>query len=246
MGAQVLLSEANKKINMSNVEAVEAAQAAQQAVEQKAAKEIIAYKACADNMIADVINAKNAAIRQAKNKVKDIEKSCQIVWGSLIATLFCCLIVHPVFLEDVWDFISAPVIWSWEKLNAYAVWLEKPYYSKMTGGVEKLYAYSSGKAWILRILSFAVIFICIAGACYGIYRLWLYYRKRWCNLTKRVLFTSLGAIIVFGEVIRRYMNINLVLLLVIVQIAYLCILIYLDGYYEARYHTEKWEEIQKR
>ena len=151
-----------------------------------------------------------------------------------------------VFLEDVWDFISAPVIWSWERLIAYALWLEKPYYSKMTGGVEKLYVYSSGKAWILRILSFAVIFICIAGACYGVYRLWLYYRKRWCNLSKRVLLMSIAAIIVFGENIHRYMNTNLVLLLVIVQIAYLCILIYLDGYYEARYHTEKWKEVQER
>ncbi len=244
MGAQVLLSEANKKINMSNVEAVEAARAAQKAAEQKAAKEIIAYKASADNRIADAINAKNAAIRQAKNKVKAIEKSCTIAWGSLIATLFCCLIAHPVFLEDIWYFISAPVIWAWERLNDYDVWLEKPYYSKMVGGVEKLYAYSSGKAWILRILSFTVILICIAGVCYGVYRLWLYYRKRWCNLSKRVLLTSLGTIIVFGEGIRRYININLVLLFVIIQLAYLGILAYLDGYFESRQRLDTWIRIQ--
>ncbi len=243
-GAQVLLSEANKKINMSNVEAVEAARAAQKAAEQKAAKDIIAYKASADNRIADAINAKNTVIRQVKDKVKAIEKSCQIAWGSLIATLFCCLIAHPAFLEDIWDFIFVPVIWSWKRLNDYAVWLGKPYYSKMTSGVEKLYAYSSGKAWILRILSFTVILICIAGACYGVYRLWLYYRKRWCNLSKRVLFTSLGTIIVFGEGIRRYININLVLLFVIIQLAYLGILAYLDGYFESRQRLDTWIRIQ--
>jgi len=229
---------------MSNVEAVEVARAAKEAAEQKATKDIIAYKASADNMIADAINEKNTAIRQAKNKVKAIEKSCQIAWGSLIATLFCCLIAHPVFLEDIWYFISAPVIWAWERLNDYAVWLEKPYYSKMTGGVEKLYAYSSGKAWILRILSSVFILICMAGVCYGVYRLWLYYRKRWCNLSKRVLFTSIVAIIVFGEGIRRYMNINLVMLFVIFQLAYLGILIYLDGYFESQQQSESWIRLQ--
>ena len=243
-GAKVLLSEANKKINMSNVEAVEAARAAQKAAEQKAAKEITDYRASADNRITEAINAKNSTIRQAKDKVKAVEKSNQTAWGSLTITLFCCIIAHPVFLEDIWYFISAPIIWAWEKINDYAVWLEKPYYSKMADGVEKLYAYSSGKAWILRILSFTVILICLAGACYGLYRLWLYYRKRWCNLSKRVLFTSLGTIIVFGEGIRRYININLVLLFVIIQLAYLGILAYLDGYFESRQRLDTWIRIQ--
>ena len=242
--ARVLLSEANKKINMSNVEAVEAAQAAQKAAEQKAAKEIAEYKASADKRIADAINAKNTVIKQAKDKVKAAEKSCQIAWGSLIAMLFCCLIIHPVFLEDIWYFISVPVIWAWDKVNEYGVWLEKPYYSKMVGGVEKLYAYSSGLAWILRILSFVFLFTCIAGVCYGIYRLWLYYRKRWCNLSKRVLLVSLGAVIVFSEGIRRYMRINLALLLVIIQIAYLGILVYFDGYFDSRYRVDDWNRIQ--
>ncbi len=239
-----LLSEARKKINMSNVEAVEAAQATQKAAEQKAAKEIAEYKASADKRIADAINAKNTVIKQAKDKVKATEKSRQIAWGSLIATLFCCLIVHPLFLEDIWYFISVPVIWAWDKVNEYGVWLEKPYYSKMVGGVEKLYAYSSGLAWILRILSFVFLFACIAGACYGIYRLWLYYRKRWCNLSQRVLFASFGAIFVFGEFIRKYMSINLVLLLVIIQIAYLGILVYLDGYFENRERSDTWYRFQ--
>lgn len=61
-----LLSEARKKINMSNVEAVEAAQATQKAAEQKAAKEIAEYKASADKRIADAINAKNTVIKQEK------------------------------------------------------------------------------------------------------------------------------------------------------------------------------------
>ncbi len=241
---QVLLSEANKKINMSSVEAVEDARAAQKAAEQKAEKEITDYKISADKRIADAINAKNTAIRQAKDKVNVLKKSRQIAWGSLIATLFCCLIAHPIFLEDIWDFLFVLVIWAWERLNTYAVWLEKPYYSKLTDGVEKLYAYSSGKAWIFRILSVGFILICIAGACYGVYRLWQYYRKRWCNLSKRVLFASLGAIIVFGENIRRYMNTNLVLLIVIVQLAYLGILIYLDWYFESRQRLDTWIRVQ--
>ncbi|MCR5509838.1 MAG: DUF6040 family protein [Lachnospiraceae bacterium] len=57
-------------------------------------------------------------------------------------------------------------------------------------------------------------------------------------------FASLGAIIVFGENIRRYMNTNLVLLIVIVQLAYLGILIYLDWYFESRQQLDTWIRVQ--
>ena len=229
---------------MSNVEAVKDAQAAQKAAERKAAKDIDDYRKEADKKVSDAMSEKNTAIRQAKKEVKRAKKNQQIAWGSLLVTLLCCLIAYPTFSWDVWYFVSVPVVWSWNKLNDYAAWMEKPYYSKMVNGTEKLLAFSTGWAWFLRILTIILIIACIGASIYGIYRIALYYKKRWCNLSLKVLLASLAAIIVFGEDIREHISINLVLLLIIIQLIYLGVLAYFDGYYDTRNRTDEWEKFQ--
>ena len=52
---------------------------------------------------------------------------------------------------------------------------------------------------------------------------------------------SLAVMIVFGSSIK---SINLVLLLVIIQMVYLGVLIYLDGYYEDHHKAADWKKIQ--
>ncbi len=241
---QDLLSDTKKLVNMSNVTAVENAQAAKQAAEAKARQDIANCKEEANSKVSEAVKAKNDTIKVANAKIKAAKKSQQIAWSSLIATLFCCLMAYPVFLEDVWEFISAPIILAWDSLNIYAKWMAAPYYSKFVDGTEKLYAYPPGTAWLLRILSFALLITIIAGTCYGLYQLWLYYRKRWCNLSLRVLLVSLAAIIVFGPVLKKLLSINLILLLGILQVLYLGVLIYLDGYFDSRYKTNDWIRIQ--
>ncbi len=241
---QDLLSDTKKLVNMSNVTAVENAQAAKQAAEAKARQDIANCKEEANSKVSEAVKAKNDTIKVANSKIKAAKKSQQIAWGSLIATLFCCLMAYPVFLEDVWEFISAPIILAWDSLNIYAKWMAAPYYSKFVDGTEKLYAYPPGTAWILRILSFALLITIITGICYGLYQLWLYYRKRWCNLSLRVLLVSLAAIIVFGPVLKKLLSINLILIVGILQVLYLGVLIYLDGYFDSRYKTNDWIRIQ--
>lgn len=230
---------------MSNVKAVESAQAAQKAAERKAVKDISDYKKEADKKVSDAVTAKNTAIRQAKDIIKASKKSQQIAWGSTLITLLCCLIAYPVFSWDVWYFVSVPATWAWDKLNDYAEWMEKPYYSKMIVGTEKLYAFSTGWAWTLRVLTFLLILICVAVISFIIAQLVKYYKKRWCNLSLKVLLASLAVIIVFGECIRDYISINLVLLFIIIQAIYLGVLVYLDRYFDTRNLLSKWEEIQK-
>ncbi len=242
--AQTLLADTRKKVDMSNVEAVEAALTAKKAAERKAEKDIAAYRASADRKISNTENASKEAIRQSKDKVKTAEKNTPIAQGSLLFTLLCCLFVHPVIIDDILSFITVPVLWAWDKVNEYAIWFEEPYHSEMVGGGEKFYAYSTGMAWLLRILSFILLLACFAGTSYALYELWEYYRKRWCTLSLRVLLASLASIIVFGEIIRKYVSINLVLLFVIMQLIYLGILVYLDGYFESRYRKEEWEKLQ--
>ena len=78
------------------------------------------------------------------------------------------------------------------------------------------------------------------------YRLWLYYRKRWCALSQRILLASFAAVIVFGDIIHKIADINLVLLVIIIQILYLGLLIYLDDYFETQNRTYAWIQIQKK
>ena len=239
-----LLSDTEKLVDMSNVEAVRNAQAAKQAAEAKARQDIANCKEEANSKVSEAITAKTDTIRLANTKIKAAKKREQIAWGSLIVTLFCCLIAYPAFLEDAWEFIEAPILWVWDNLSTYSKWMATPYYSKFVDGSEKLFAYSVGVAWILRILSFALLIGSTAGICYGLYKLWLYYRKRWCNLSLHVLLVSLAVMIVFGTGIKNIMSINLVLLLIIIQIMYLGALMYLDGYFEDHHKTDNWTRIQ--
>ena len=238
------LSDTEKRVNMSSVEAVTNAQAAKLAAEAKARQDIANCKEEANNKVSEAITAKTDAIRLSNTKINAAKKREQIALGSLIVTLFCCLIAYPAFLEDAWEFIATPILWALDNLSIYAKWMVTPYYSKFVDGNEKLFAYSTGVAWILRILSFALLFASITGICYGMYKLWLYYRKRWCNLSLKVLLISLAVMIVFGVGIKSFMSINLVLLFGIIQIVYLGFLIYFDGYFDSHNKSDFWIRIQ--
>lgn len=208
------LSETEKLVNMSNVDAVRSAQAAKEAADKKAAKDIADYKMYADNRVSEAVKAKNTAVRQATEKIKAAEKNRQIAQGSLFITLLCCIIVHPVILSDAWDIVYVPAVWVWES----------------KGDVESA------------LLSLA----CVVGGGFLGYRLWLYYRKRWCALSQRILLASFAAVIVFGDIIHKIADINLVLLVIIIQILYLGLLIYLDDYFETQNRTYAWIQIQKK
>ena len=61
----------------------------------------------------------------------------------------------------------------------------------------------------------------------------------------KVVLASLAVIIVFGENIKHYIHCNLCLVFLIIQTLYLGVLIYFDGYFEVRYKTKEWEQIQQ-
>ncbi|SEM46756.1 hypothetical protein SAMN04487770_14025 [Butyrivibrio sp. ob235] len=231
---------------MSNVDAVEKAQVAQAAAELKAKKDIADYKRQADGKINEAIEAKIEAKKNAKLKVDAAKKKEQIAWGSLATILFCCLIAYPAFLNDLWDTLTQPFMWIWNGINDYAYWMKNPYYERYIEGATKRYSYSDGTAWLLRITSLILVIALIAGACYGIWISIQYYRKRWCSLSLKVLLISTGSVIVFGEGIHSIMCINLVALLIFVQVTYLGVLIYLDGYFETKSKDRYWMRIQNQ
>ena len=240
------LADTKKLVNMSNVDAVEKAQAAQAAAELKARKDIADYKELADGKVNVAVEAKIEAKKNAKLKVDTAKKRERIAWGSLAATLFCCLIAYPAFLNDLWDALTQPLIWIWNSINDYAYWLKNPYYPKYIEGATTRYSYSAGTAWLLRLTSLILVIALIVGACYGIWITVQYYRKRWCSMSLKVLLISTGAVIVFGEGIHSIMKINLIGLLLFIQVAYLGVLIYLDGYFESRNRERYWKKVQNQ
>lgn len=237
-------AELKRQVNMSSVEAVQTAQAAQKAAEQKAKRDIMACESKANGKVYAATLEKNKAIKDAKKRVRKAEKSQRTAWGSFIFTLWCCLIVHPICILDMGYFILAPIAWAWRTLTTYIEWLRKPYYTKIVGTIEKTYPYSTAWAWILRILSLLLLSVFVFCFCCVIHSLCQYYRKRWCRLSLKVLLVSIIIIVVFGEEIRKYLGINLVLIFFIIHGTYLFVLGCLDKYYESRYCSEDWKRLQ--
>lgn len=237
-------AELKKLVNMSNVMAVRSAQASQKAAESKAEKDLFNSRISANKKISEAMDEKNAAIREADRKVAIAQKERQISRTTLFITILFCLAAYPDFLIDSRDFVTGLIKWCIDKIYGFSLWLGHPYHTEFIYGLEKAIPYSTGPAWILRVLSLIFVPALIFGICYGLYRGWLYYKKRWCNLSLRVLLTSLAAVILFGEGIHEYVSINLCLLHLLIQIAYLCCLRYLDGCYKNRNKTVEWERIQ--
>ena len=145
---------------------------------------------------------------------------------------------------DIGRFVCAPIICVWDTVNIYTKWIQNPYYSKIVGTIEKTYSFSSGWAWVLRLLSLPILPVCAFCICYGILWVCQCYRKRWCMLSLKVLLVSIVIIIVFGEEIRKYVEINLIWLLIIIQAVYLYVLGKLDKYYDSINSIDDWIRIQ--
>ena len=165
---QALLSEANKMVNMSNVEAVRSAQAAKEAADQKAVKDIADNKKLADNKISEAIKAKNAVIRKADEKIKAAGRNRQIAQGSLLITLLCCLIVHPAFVSDIWDFVYVPAMWVWNSLDGpVSAILTLAFLAGIGYGIFELWRYYR-KRWCSlsqRVLLASLAIVIIFGDC---------------------------------------------------------------------------------
>lgn len=223
-------AELKKLVNMSNVMAVRAAQASQKAAESKAEKDIFSSRISANKKISEAMDEKNAAIREANQKVAIAHKERQIAWTSLFFTILFCAFAYPDFLYDTWNFVTGLIKWCIDMIYDYSLWLGHPYHTEFINSIEKTILYSAVPAWILRILSLIIVPALVFGICYWLYRVWLYYKKRWCSLSLRVLLTSLAALILFGEGFHTHFDLNLCLLYLLIQIAYLCCLRHLEFY----------------
>ena len=183
-------------------------------------------KAIADAK-AELLKAKfgmEDAIEKATEEKEAWVRKAKSLRRLLILTWLLSLICSPVILTDLWDFWIIPVTWCF---SIFSGMFQSP-------------DISIGLCIMLAILMIAAL----VGV--ALLMIWFikYYRKRWCKLSSRFLSVSFTILMTAGRTIRKYLPFNLIVMFLIAQAIYLCILLYLDGYYDARNRYSEWRDIQ--
>ena len=235
-------NDLRKKVDMSSVDAVETARRKQKEAEAREKKNVSDANKKADKAINAAKKAEAAAKDKSKKDWAAAKKTQQTSYGLLAFVLLCCAIASEKFLPDVGRFFSVPFWWLNDKLDIYISWMKVPYYTKSDSLGTHKYAFEDGMAWFLRILTALLILVAIIAIIAIIINLVIYYKKRWCSLSLKVLVCTLAVVIVFG----RFISINTLLLFFILQAVYLALLHYIDGCAENRSWEwkEKWEKVQ--
>ena len=173
------------------------------------------------------------AEKDAKESKELLERRSFLYCGMLFFTLLCQGIMNPQVRTDFAEFFSVQAHALYDSFTSYISWL-----IELSSRMENYWA------WIIRIGLSALLILSIFLCGVGLSALYKKYKKRWCTLSLKVLVGSIAIISVFGEPIRTVIHINLILLFLLVQIGYLAVLWYFDGYFANRYREDDWKEIQ--
>jgi ABC-type multidrug transport system fused ATPase/permease subunit len=222
-------------VNKSNVDAVNKAIAERnQAIKDK--KEgIREAQSRASHEIYEACQKQQKAERKANEATETLERRSFLYIGLLAFTLLCNCIMNSVVVSDLLDFFKVPSVSIYESACDYIEWL-----INLSSKLE------TGWLWTVRILLTLLIIIVSGLIIIGLYSLIKWYMSRWCTLSLKVMVITIAVISIFGEPIRSLISVNLILLFFLVQILYLFVLWYFDGYYETRSKTDEWKEIQNR
>ncbi len=185
-------------------------------------------------------NSYENELQDVKEQLRIVKHNHKIALISLLFVFICCLIKNKILLYELWDFIRTPTIWIKDKFILYINWMKMPYYTDSNIPIP----FSNGWAWTFRIITPILILAIVLGIVLGLFFIIRYYKKRWCNLSMKVVIGSLAILTIFGDIIRQYIPINLILLFLIIQILYLLILKFFDWIYEVRYGADNWKKIQ--
>lgn len=222
-------------VDKSSVDAVDRARAERDQAIRDKEKGIKAAQSQASHETYEAHQKQKDAERKAKKAIDTLKERSFLYMWLLAFTLLCVGVMDSQVVSDFLDFFKVPAIGIYNMASDYIEWL-----ISLSDKLE------IGWAWVVRVL----LTLLILGACFGIiiclFSLWKWYRSRWCTLSLKVMVVTLAIITVFGEPIRSIVSINLILLFFLVQIAYLFVLWYFDGYFEKRYRTDEWKAIQNR
>ncbi|WP_368076732.1 DUF6040 family protein [Eubacterium sp. AF15-50] len=174
---------------------------------------------------------------EANNMLK---RKSFLYWFLLAFILICSCIKSKQFLEDVKYLFSNTQHFAINIWNTFSKWIVKPSYHNSK---DNLVYFEGNTTWIVRIIAVLFALAIMTLLSFIICKL-CYYKQRWCTLSLKVFVISLTIIFVFGDNIRNLIPLNLICVFLIIQVLYLGILKYMDGYYENRQLYDRWEKIQ--
>ena len=203
------------QVNQSSVEAVEQAQQKQEEAEKKVRTIQCQYNKLQEN--AETVKEKaDQKIKSLKQEMKEKTSFWQMAY---IIFLVFEMIKSTVVQNDLIACIKVPVrVWC-----RYVEWVIRP--SELNIWGEKEY-FSTEWSWCLRVMAIIIIVgAVIAGEMFVLKKI-EQYRRVWDKYSIRFMVVSLEMIIVSGDVMRRFMPINLVVLFGMINIAVMEIRIY--------------------
>ena len=203
------------QVNKSSVEAVDEAQKKQKEAEKKA--RTIEYQFNkAQEEVKTVKKKTDCEIKKLKNEAKEKETFCMIAYMILV---LLAVIKNTVFQKDLFTCITVPLRF-WHR---YIEWLIHPSELNILG--EREY-FSAGWSWFLRIMAILIFLgLGISNEIFVLRKI-EQYRKAWDKYSIWILLISVTSIAVTGDVVRKYIPINLILLLGIINIVIMEIRIY--------------------
>ena len=132
-------------------------------------------------------------------------------WGmGYIMVVLFAILQNGAFQHDFIDFFMTPFMW----YVRFCKWLVYPTYDN---GFNQKIAYTGGEVWVIRILAIVAVLFIVGILMVIIMETIKQYKKRWNEISQMFLIGSLSGIAVFGDVIRGYLPVNLILLFVFVN-----------------------------
>ena len=228
-------SKLQELVSKSNVEAVKKANAERDQARRDAAEKVEQIKRKCYHDTCEAEKKEREATERAKKAEDDLKRKTFLAFGLLAFTLLCVGVMNAQVRADFIDFFKVPAIGIFNLASNYIDWL--------IGLSDKL---KIGWAWVIRILLTLLIGAGFFGCGFGIFVLIKKDNQIWCTLSIKVIVISLAIITVFGKPISSFLPINLILLFFLIQVGYLSVLWYFDGYFANRYRTDDWKKIQNR
>jgi hypothetical protein len=201
-------AELRELVDMSNVETVKSAIAAKNEAEETALRQIKEYKKKAE---LDIGDAEAAANIVKENSLKDVEiarKSMKTARISFLCILICSIIASETFWKDLWKCICWPI--------NYAI-----------DASECLFTVSKGSSLGINIFLIILGHLPFVPIAYVLYKLIKLYIKKWSRLSYWILLISFTIVVIFGNLLKKFISWNLIIVFFLIQIIYSIVLGYL-------------------
>ena len=189
------------QVNKSSVEAVDDAQKRQKEAEKKARTIEYQFNKAQEEVKAEKKKS-DQAIKKLKNEAKEKETFWMIAYMILV---LLAVIKNTVFQKDLFVCITVPLKFGYR----YVEWVIRPSELNILG--EREY-FSVGWSWFLRIMSILIFLgLGISGEIFVLRKI-EQYRKAWDKYSIWILLISVSLIAVIGDIVRKYIPINIILL----------------------------------